>query len=233
MKEKKLPAFVTNPMVYRFFQGKPGRLLSNWVLQGMLYMNPVEIFYKLGLDIILALVWWFVIGKPVTPGGWLLAGLLAHTTNWIINCQPIALRRHLDWGRNDPVKFIEYIEGLERRIQGRKYIAAAASFGSLSHGNYSDTSDIDIRFFLTNSKIERIHAAHFCFVERFRAALCRFPLDLYAFELDEMKVKMSNKEVPVIFMDPHGIIARAYRKTVAFDDFRHMFRKKVLGEEVV
>ncbi|HFD79162.1 MAG TPA: nucleotidyltransferase domain-containing protein [Gammaproteobacteria bacterium] len=231
MKEKKLPSFVRNPLMYRFFQSRPGRILSNWVLQGMLYMNPVETGYKLFLDVVMAALIWLLV--PIEDNGLriLFSLLVAHTINWLINCQPIALLRHLDWGENDASHFIEYIEGLERRIQGRSYLAAAASFGSLSKGKYSNTSDIDIRVVFADGLLNRLRAAHYCFMERFRAALHRFPLDLYAFDLEEMKSKMNEDEVPVVFTDPQHLIRNTYRETVPFEEFRLRFRKMVLGEE--
>jgi len=230
MKEKKLPSFVRDPLVYGFFQSKPGRLLSNWALQGMLYMNPVEIVYKLFLDVVITVPVWMLL--PINDEPWrvLSAWIIAHTINWIINCQPIALLWHLDWGRNDARHFIEYIEELERRIQGRSYLAAAASFGSLSRGKYKDTSDIDIRVVLQPGWLQRLRAANYCFIERVRAAINHFPLDLYAFDLDEMKNKMNKDEVPVIFVDPEGLLRETYAETVPFKDFRQRFRREILGE---
>ena len=131
MKRKKLPSFIRHPWLVEFFQSKPGRILSNWVLQGMLYMNPVEVAVKLGLDALLTVLCWALIGRPHSAIGWLAAWLLAHTINWIVNGQPIAMRRHLDWGKNDPRHFIDYIETLERRLRKQSCLAAAASFGSL------------------------------------------------------------------------------------------------------
>lgn len=230
MKEKKLPSFVRNPLVYRFFQSKPGRLLSNWVLQGMLYMNPVEIVFKIVLDVVLTAAIWALFFDRQGALYWLASWLLAHTVNWIINCQPVALVRHLDWGKNDPRHFIEYVESLQRRVNGKQYIAAAASFGSLSRGKYGDRSDIDIRFILRGGILQRLRLAGYCFIERLRAAIHGFPLDLYAFDLDEMKRKMKADEVPVIFYDPDGLIERSYAETVVFSDFRARFRVTVLGE---
>jgi len=230
MKEKKLPSFVRNPALYRFFQSKPGRLLSNWVLQGMLYMNPIEIVYKLFLDLVMTVPVWMLLPIQEEPGRVLTAWIIAHTINWVANCQPIALLRHLDWGKNDARHFIEYIEGLERRIQGRPYLVGAASFGSLSKGKYKDTSDIDIRVVLGKGMFQRLRAANYCFIERLRAAVSRFPLDLYAFDLDEMKRKMNKDEVPVIFTDPEGLLRASYAETVQFDSFRQRFRREILGE---
>jgi predicted nucleotidyltransferase len=230
MKTKKLPGFIKHPWLVAFFQSKVGRITSNWVLQGMLYMNPVETFYKLALDVALTGIWWAVAFRSWDPQSWLLALILAHTTNWIINGQPIAMRRHLDWGRNDARHFIAYVEQLERRVQGRSYLAAAASFGSLSRGKYSDKSDIDIRVVMHKGLMNRLRAANFCFWERLRAAIAHFPLDLYAFELDEMRRKMKSDEVPVIFYDPDGVLGETYRETVAFPVFQRNFRASVLGE---
>lgn len=230
MKQKKLPDFVKNPLLFAFFQSKLGRLCSNWVLQGMLYMNPIEVAYKLGLDVVLTLLMWILFLPEPTISGWLPAWLLAHTINWIINCQPIALLFHLDWGKNDARHFISYIENLERRIQGRSYLAAAASFGSLSRGKYSERSDIDIRVVMQGGILDRLRAANFCFWERLRAAFALFPLDLYAFELDEMRRKMKHDEVPVVFWDPQGLLAGIYMETVTFPAFRDNFRLNILGE---
>ena len=230
MKVKKLPGFVRNPLLVAFFQSRPGRIVSNWILQGMLYMNPVEIVYKLSLDVLFMVGWWVILMQPSTAAGWLLCMFLAHTTNWISNCQPIAMCRHFDWGSNDPRHFIEYIEGLERRVHGRSYIAAVASYGGLSKGSYKPTSDIDIRFVLTGGPISRLRAAHYCFIERLRAAVHRFPLDLYAFDLDELQRKMCVDEPPVVFDDSRGLLASVYPKTVPFGEFRAQFRRDILCE---
>lgn len=198
----------------------------------MLYMNPVEVAVKLGLDATLTVTWWVLLGCRYSATGWLIAWLLAHTSNWLINGQPIAMRRHLDWGRNDPRMFIDYIEGLEQRIRRRPYLAAAASFGSLSRGGYKDTSDIDLRVVMRRGLINRIRAALFCVMERLRAAIKQFPLDLYAFDLEELLRKMSRDEVPVIFYDPDDMLARVYEERVSFPIFRVNFRRNVLGEAI-
>lgn len=230
MKQKKLPGFIKNPLVFAFFQSKLGRICSNWVLQGMLYMNPIEVAYKLCLDVVLTLLMWSLILPEPTVSGLIAVWFMAHTINWVINCQPVALLFHLDWGKNDARRFIVYIENLERRIQGRSYLAAAASFGSLSRGKYSDRSDIDIRVVMQSGFINKLRAANFCFWERLRAALALFPLDLYAFDLDEMRRKMRSDEVPVIFWDPQGLLVGAYQETVTFTAFRDNFRLNILGE---
>lgn len=224
MKEKKLPPWLKNPYLYRFFQSKTGRIFSNWVLQGMLYMNPIEITYKLALDVIMVWILLALAFAEVTIESIVISFIIAHTINWIINCQPIALVRHLDWGQNDPHKFIEHIEGLHKRIQGKSFLIASASYGSLSRGNYKPTSDIDIRVIMKPGFLNSLRAAHFCFIERVRAAWHRFPLDLYAFTLQEALGKMNPKEPPVIFYDPESALRNSYPEVVGFQEFRTNFR---------
>jgi hypothetical protein len=228
MKRKKLPGFIKNPLIFEFFQSRPGRILSNWVFQGMLYMNPIEILYKLALDIVMTLAIVQFLLDPSIPVQWIYAWLIAHTLNWIINGQPVALLMHIDIGKNNPRKFISYIEGLEKRIKGKPFLAASASYGSLSVGGYKPTSDIDIRVILKRGLVARLRAAHFCFIERFRAFVFAFPLDLYAFTLEEVQRKMNPKEPPIVFYDPSGLLKKTYPDLVEFEEFRQHFWDEVL-----
>jgi hypothetical protein len=194
----------------------------------MLYMNPVEILYKLALDLVLTVMIVQFLLDPLAPVQWLYAWLLAHTLNWIVNGQPVALLMHIDIGTNNPCKFISYIEGLQKRIRKKSFVAACASYGSLSVGGYKPTSDIDIRIILKPDLLSRLRAAHYCFIERFRAFLWGFPLDLYAFTLSEVQQKMNPKEPPVIFHDPEGLLGKTYPTLLEFEDFRRHFRNEIL-----
>ena len=228
MKRKKLPSFINNPVLVEIFQTRLGRVFTNWVLQGMLYMNPIEIIYKLLVDVVLTFVISFYVLQNLSPIGIGLSLLIAHTFNWIINGQPVALLMHIDIGRNNAEHFIAYIEKLEKRIKTKKYLAACASYGSLSVGNYNPKSDIDIRIIMKNDLWSKVRTANFCFIERVRAFLAFFPLDLYAFTLDEVQVKMSPKEPPVLFYDPSGILKDTYKELIDFKDFDTNFREVVL-----
>ena len=81
MKRKKLPAFISNPVLIEIFQTRPGRVFTNWVLQGMLYMNPIEVIYKLLLDLALMSVILFYLMPDFGSVSIMLAFLIAHTIN--------------------------------------------------------------------------------------------------------------------------------------------------------
>lgn len=228
MKRKKLPGFIQNKILIEIFQTRPGRIFTNWVLQGMLYMNPVEIIYKLLLDVVIAILICGLFFQSTGIYELVTSVFIAHTINWIINCQPVALLMHIDIGKNNAEKFIDYVGGLEKRIKTKKYLSACASYGSLSVGGYKPTSDIDIRVIMKKDLFSKIRAAHFCFIERFRALFFFFPLDLYAFNIEEIHKKMSPKEPPVIFSDPDGVLKETYDELVSFKDFDKQFREQVL-----
>ena len=227
MKIKKLPGFIKNPIIIAIAQTRIGRIFTNWVLQGMLIMNPIEILYKLFVDVVLMLLL-LVATQDFSMLNIIVMFLISHTINWIINGQPVALLMHIDIGKNNAENFISYIEKLENRIKNKDYLAACASYGSLSIGNYKPTSDIDIRAIMKPGLGNKIKAANFCFIERVRALLAFFPLDLYALTIDEVQIRMNPKEPPVVFHDPEDILKSTYKELISFEEFDKNFREVVL-----
>lgn len=188
-------------------------------------MNRYELLYKLLLDAFLTIC----IGSFVPfsgPGFWLLAWLLAHTFNAIFNFQPIAVMRHMGLGETDPKDFIDYVSKLHERINGKAFLQGAASYGSLSRGMFKKTTDLDIRFLMVPGVINGIRSSNFAFVERVRALLHRFPLDLYAFTLPELLSKMRRDEIPVVFYDPDGLIRESYKEVLSFQTFCKAFMER-------
>lgn len=226
MKKKKLPDAVTGTVLEPLFQSRPGRLVTNWVLQGMLYMNAAEIYFKLILDLMIAGLIILLI-KPDTIVGAIIIIIISHTVNWIINCQPVALLMHMDIGSKRPETFVRYVEGLAKRINNTSFLACAA-YGSLSTGNYKPSSDIDIRLIVEDRLATKIKGAWFCFLERFRAFIFMFPLDMYMFTLEEVLIKMEPSEPPIIIMDKDAVLANSYQDIVEFDDFVKNFKQKQL-----
>jgi hypothetical protein len=122
MKQKKLPEFIKGKVLIDLFQSKMGRICTNWLFQGMCYMNRIEIIYKILLESVLVFAWWVIIFRNHTVIGWGVAWFFAHTTNWIINGQPIAMLRHLDWGKNEPHKFISILKSFYVRLHECHYL---------------------------------------------------------------------------------------------------------------
>ncbi len=213
-----------------FFQSRLGRIVSNFILQGMLYMNPYEVFIKLVVDFIL-IITFYMFFEPQGMIGVLTIIVMSHGINWLINCQPVALLYHMDIGQGNPRKFINYIDGLYARIN--KYgLPAAAAYGSLSRYRYNNRSDIDIRLIVGNSLVEKIYGSIVCLYERARAFLFWFPLDIYMFTVDEVVKKMNTDEPPILFKDIKGVLRDKYDETIPFKQFADEFRKRYVGDSV-
>jgi hypothetical protein len=223
-KKKTLPSWVENVYVARFLQSKAGVLLSYWLCQGMLYMDIRETVFKIGLDILLTTLFWSW-GAP-----FLLAVILAHTVNMLVNGHFFAMRSHMGLGKIEPVAFIAYIEKLHSRIRRQPFLLGAAAYGSLSRNLFKPTSDLDIRVFPRKGFLSWPKAVLWVFIERFRALINYFPLDMYAFDFDSIDAKMKADEPPIIFLDPEGHIARKYDNHVKFGEFSVNFKAKHLRE---
>jgi hypothetical protein len=222
MKKKKLPGWIQSVHLAGLLQSVPGVLLSYWLFQGMLYMDSRERIFKIVVDILLMVLFWSF-GVPL-----LMAIILAHTVNMLINGHCFAMLSHMGVGATEPAEFIGYVERLHGRIQRQRFLFGAAVYGSLSKNIFRATSDIDIRVFPGKGFLCWLKAVFWVFTERFRALINSFPLDLYAFDFDIIDAKMKADEPPIIFFDPQGDIAGKYCNHVQFGDFLHYFKAKHL-----
>lgn len=177
---------------------------GNWVFQGMRYMNGYELAFKLLLDgaLTVALATPPLIADPVPR--WTAAFLAAHTINWLINGHIFVLARYFHAVRRDTKDFHQYVESLRERGHARKYLEAVAIYGSYARDALTGTSDLDVRFIVARGWKSAVAGTFYCFLERFRAFLRLFPLDIYcSVELDGLR-KLSSDESPVILFDRPG-----------------------------
>jgi predicted nucleotidyltransferase len=219
MKKKKLPKWVSNQLLGRIIQSKPGTYISYWIFQGMLYMDYREVVSKLLIDIILSFFIYYISKVPLS-----ISFLIAHTFNMFFNGHYFAMRRHMGLGKTNPKYFINYTEKLQERVKNNPHILAAAAYGSLSNNVFRPTSDIDIRFIPYNNTSSFFRVCFFAFFERARALLMKFPLDLYVFDIAKIDKKMNPKEPPIIFHDPKNMLRRKYDKILQADDFIVKFK---------
>jgi hypothetical protein len=159
----------------------------------------------------------------------LVSFLTVHTLFWIFNGHVFVLMRYISSRRNDPAKFISYIEKMHQRVNSNPFLLAVVAFGSLSKGGFSATSDFDVRFIRKRGFINSIRAFNLCSKERARAFFHAFPLDIYVFDLEEIQHKINPDEPPVIMSDPDGIISMYRKDKVDFHDFYRRFSEKFAG----
>ncbi len=180
-----------------------------WLLQGMLYMNPAEVLHRLLVECIFAVLAWLAL-MPLESAAWRIGAALAlaHTANMVFNGHLFALFKHdLYWfgfyKRWDD--FAEYVETMRERLRSRPCagLKRASIYGSITRGNFSTSSDLDIRFLAQPGLMNGLGVAQRVFEERARALIAGFPLDLYMVHSSEELARKINleKERPIILFD--------------------------------
>ncbi|GAM10719.1 hypothetical protein OR1_03012 [Geobacter sp. OR-1] len=202
-----------------------GIIASYWLFQGMLYMDRREAAFKIFLDSILVGL------LVVLHVNIVVSILIAHSINMFINGHLYVLRKNIGKCHSNPKDFIAYVEKMYLRIQGIKFLTGAAAYGSLSRNEFKSSSDYDLRVFPANNATSWLKAVVWVFIERFRALLHGFPLDIYAFNLEVHDRKIRSDEPPIVIFDPLGIIARKYSASVSFADFAARFKATYIPNE--
>lgn len=230
MKQKEPYFRINNQFISSFRKTKIGIFISGWVFQGFLYMNTFERLYKIFFEIFLCLIFLFpfvvVSDRPFLKLYLLYVFLTAHTISWLFNGQFLTILFHMGLFQYNPRRFLRYTDNLLARILAKPYIEGAAIYGSLTKIEYRKTSDLDLRIIMKPGFFNRFMICHFAFLERLRAFVFLFPIDIFAFELEELTNKMSSYEDPIILTDPQEILVDKFVHALSYDEFRRQFVSK-------
>ncbi|MFC1808878.1 nucleotidyltransferase domain-containing protein [Candidatus Omnitrophota bacterium] len=213
VKKKKIVFSKIPSWANAFLSTKPLIILSNWVLQGMRYMNWRERVYRICTELL-------VVGFLFFAGLSLVVSIVvAHTLFWLLNGHIFVLLRYIVNISFDQKAFWKYAEQINRRMKKRTYIAACAAFGSISRDTFSVTSDYDVRIIRKQGLLSSVRAFNACAYERLLAFLSGFPIDIYVFDPGDLDEKIDSSENPVIMCDPQGILKKKYgQKARMFSD---------------
>lgn len=202
MAGKKVYANINAGPLTPLFQSRLIVVITNWVFQGLLYSDSTEKIFKISLDIVLTIVLTLVMTLLFSPGYLLLYILvslvLAHTINWVFNGQIFALLKNFNMVYNEEQRIIDYANGIKTRASREKGIEKILVYGSLVRGEIKCTSDLDLRIIRGPGIVNGFNTCVFVMLERFRAFLYRFPLDVYLLDSPKHLSKMRKDEIPYI-----------------------------------
>ncbi|UCD41279.1 MAG: hypothetical protein JSV69_11970, partial [Chloroflexota bacterium] len=104
-------------------------------------------------------------------------------------------------------KFENYHRELSKRLYSESSVVYAAVYGSLVRDEWGHQSDLDIRLVRSPGFMSCMRACIFVLLERTRALLSAFPLDIYV--LDDFKGlhKLRDDEIPRIIKNDEEYIA--------------------------
>lgn len=215
---KSLRLFFNNP--HKYIKNNPksklkyALIVSSWIFQGQLYADKTEKLFKIFFDILLLMLFYFILINFTTAIiSILIAFILAHTINWVFNTNFLNLFTE-KFGL--PIKGViityreDYVIDLQKRIRNQDCIQSAAIYGSISRNETSKTSDLDIRIIRKPGIINGFRACMYALIERSRATFNKFPLDLFLLDSTKPLSKLRLDEMPVVLHDPNGTLRKIY-----------------------
>jgi predicted nucleotidyltransferase len=201
MPVNKYPDLSNNKILKKLLEYPLFGILVYWALQGLLYMDWTERLFKLCLDAILTIVFAISIGdKVIFPWNWTLAVVIAHTLNFIFNAHLWAFLKHYGLMSNPREKYYKYSEKLFKRISSQRFIIYAAVYGSWARGDWSPSSDLDVRI-VHAGLVSGLEACVFVLIERTKALFNHFPLDIYILDGFSRVARMQRTESSETILD--------------------------------
>jgi len=188
-------------------------MASNWVFQGMRYMNVYEVSLKLLIDLVLVvLIMLFVLNDSSFYSSIVLSIIIAHTVNWVINGHIFVLMRYVAPVPKTEKHFEDFIQKMKSSALNWKSVDGVAIYGSYCRGTLHKYSDLDVRVVTNPGVINSIFGALFCFYQRLIAIFYLFPLDVYACDKMEFLDQLRDDEKPFILIDHSGRLSERYSK---------------------
>lgn len=177
-------------------------VVIHWAFQSLFYMDSTERCFKLGLDVILTGLGAVALGTWLpTRVAWPVAFLVAHTLNFLFNAQLWGVLKHYGLVRTSYDEFYLYVKKLGQRASHDPSIQSLLVYGSLARLGWSPSSDLDARIIRRPGFTNGLRACWFLLLERSRAFVARFPLDVYVLDDRQSLVKLHPDEKGIDLID--------------------------------
>lgn len=205
MKHKDTSGISSKKWIQIFLSSPIVLIVSNWLLQGMRYMEPGELTLKIVLTLIPSLLIFFLISYAkgsIILWQVVLVLFLVHTFNWVFNGQIFVLARYLPFNCKMTIeKMDSFIREIHTMSSEMNSLEAVLIFGSLSRGEITSTSDLDVRIMRRKGVIKALKAYMLAVKLRAKAFIRRFPLDIYTFGDMSYLRRSREDEPPVVIID--------------------------------
>lgn len=219
---KQLSCRIKNKTLRRILVSTSGMMLTNWIFQGMRYMDFFEVCHRLCFEILVFLLLFVLFSITLKPLYALIFALvISHSIMWFVNGHFFALIRGK---KTEPNSFLDYIDRLHKRLTNVNYLRGVVIFGGLCKGKYSVYSDLDLRVIKSGGFLNSIKACNYAFIERLRALIYMFPLEIYVFDdFDELDKENKKQRSPIIVYDPKSKLKIKYPTGKNYATFKDEF----------
>ena len=177
--------------------GSVGRLVRHYSFQSMLEMHWSERILKIALEALSFVLAFFLWSRLFNDSvaGFVLSFVTAHTISFIVDAHPFAaMKTSSDMRAKEITDFVSLIKS-QARLSGR--VQFLVIHGSVARNEITDSSDLDVRIVPTNGYPAMASASWLALKLRFRAALRRFPLDLYVVGSARMRARLGEEPMVI------------------------------------
>lgn len=209
-KLKTFPFRPRSPRLARLMQSCAFILAVNWCLQGVRGMDRKELVFRLGAELLVALL---LAGKlGIVP-----ALLVAHTLSFTLNGQVWVCARYCRFWRREPEALERWLARVAAELQGLPWLREAACIGSRGDlGRVrSARADLDLRLVFPGGIVGWLKVNLLLLRLRSRAFLSGIPLDLYAYDGPASLQRFNQDERLMVLLDRDGRLAARFPKRVA------------------
>lgn len=173
---------------------------SSWFIQGILYMDKTERYFKIITDILLSIIIYMLANYNTHDFSIITFNFLAaHTINWVINGQiPVALKNSGIINKT-PSEINNYSIYIKNKLTKYPYFIFGSIYGSSSRDQLKTGSDLDVRVVRKKGLINGMITSVIIMKLRLSSLLSLFPLDIYL--LDNFIKLKTMEESPIIFIN--------------------------------
>lgn len=202
-------------------------IFTNWFFQGIHLGSRIEAIYKVLFTIFFWIVFillFVLIFQVPFEYSILYAFLIAHTLNWLVNCNFFVIFIHrIKWIKIPTIKLFNYLYEIQSRLNNKHWLLYATSSGGISRGTMNHHSDIDISLVIKPGIVNAIKAILFFVKEKKRADFKGIPLDIFISETPQQSISRSNgQENPVIIADAHDTISDFYKQKMTIEEAQEL-----------
>lgn len=197
-------------MAGKMFQSRLGVLASNWLFQGMRYMNAYELGLKIFINAALIALLYKILKYSSLANPLIFSAIIAHTANWLLNGHFFALMRYIRPVTTPAQDFDDFLQKLISQIADSRHIIGVAVYGSYCRGELHQHSDLDVRIISDTGLKSGLVGALFCSQQRLRAFISAFPLDIFCCVHTRGLERLRSDEMPIILRDTSGMLQRYY-----------------------
>lgn len=227
---KKIYSNPKSPWLQLLLRRRAFVVFSNWLFQSTLITVKSELVFRMILELffaILVFVGLFFFTSIVAS--LILSLVIAHTVNWLVNGNFWVTQKF--FGRVcDLRKMLDYLSKMRaKKLFSRHGILAIAAFGSLSRGQFKESSDLDIRIVRRSGGLEWIKANSFALGARLKAFVRGIPVDILVLDnVNQIYEHISRQEPPVVVYDPQDSLSKIHESPMSLTDIRQRAEVKVV-----